>query len=78
MKKTETEEFFDIAREHSELVSFYKQCFSSPAGEQVLKDLESAYGNRLSYSKDPYDTAFKEGQRSLLLRIKSMITERKE
>jgi len=67
-----------LHEEHAELVENYKQCFSSPAGEKVLKDLEAAYGNRISFSSDPYATAYKEGQRSLFLRIKSMITERKE
>ena len=74
--KTETEEFFEIAREHSELVGNYKQCFSSPAGERVLKDLEAAYGHRISYSANPYDTAFKEGQRSMVLRILTMLKQR--
>ena len=70
--------FDELHEEHTKLVEDYKQCFSSPAGEIELKDLEAAYGNRISFSKDPYDTAFKEGQRSLFLRIKSMITIRKE
>tara|TARA_A100000171_G_scaffold48601_1_gene56263 strand:+ start:606 stop:845 length:240 start_codon:yes stop_codon:yes gene_type:complete len=76
--KNNIEHLEELHKEHGELVSNYKQCFTSPAGEQVLKDLDAAYGNRSSYSSNPYDTAYKEGQRSILLRIKSMIKERKE
>jgi len=65
-----------LHKEHTELVENYKQCFSTPAGEKVLEDLEAAYGNRISFSSDPYATAYKEGQRSLFLRIKSMIKVR--
>ena len=74
----DAEQFEELHQEHAELVENYKQCFSTPAGEQVLKDLEAAYGNRISFSSDPYATAYKEGQRSLFLRILSMLKNRKE
>jgi len=72
------DDFEVMHKEHAELVENYKQCFTSPAGEKVLEDLEAAYGNRISFSSDPYATAYKEGQRSLFLRILAMIKERKE
>ena len=74
----DAEQFEELHKEHAELVENYKQCFTTPAGEKVLEDLEAAYGNRISFSSDPYATAYKEGQRSLFLRIKSMIKERKD
>ena len=74
----QNDELENLGKEHAELVDRYKECFSSPAGEIVLKDLDAAYGDRISFSSDPYGTAFKEGQRSVLLRIKAMIKERKE
>lgn len=74
----DADQFEELHKEHSELVENYRECFTSPAGEKVLKDLEAAYGNRISFSSDPYATAYKEGQRSLYLRIISMIKERKE
>lgn len=74
----EKEEFFELAKEHSELVNNYRQCFTSPAGEKVLEDLDVSYGNRTSFSSDPYATAYKEGQRSVLLRINAMMKERKD
>jgi len=74
----DSEQFEELHKEHAELVENYKQCFTTPAGEKVLEDLEAAYGNRISFSSDPYATAYKEGQRSLFLRIKSMIKERKD
>jgi len=72
------DELDTLGKEHDLLVENYKQCFSSAAGEKVLEDLNASYGNRISFSSDPYATAFKEGQRSLYLRILSMIKERKE
>ena len=44
----------------------------------VLADLESAYYHRISYGKDPYETAYKEGQRSVILRINNLIKEKKK
>lgn len=68
----------ELHKEHAELVENYKQCFTSPAGAKVLQDLEAAYGHRISFSSDPYATAYKEGQRSMVLRILTMLKERKE
>jgi hypothetical protein len=74
----DAEEFEGLHKEHAELVENYKECFSTKAGEKVLEDLKAAYGNRMSYSPDSHDTAYKEGQRSMYLRIINMITERKD
>ena len=68
----------DYERDHIELVENYRQCFDTDAGKKVLEDLRAAYGDRLSYEQDPYHTAYKEGQRSLYLRIIRLIEQRKE
>jgi len=69
---------FEINKDHGDLVDSYRQCFSTNEGEKVLKDLKAAYGDRSSYSNDSHDTAYKEGQRSVYLRIFNLIKERKE
>lgn len=54
----------------------YKGIFTTPLGREVLADLEATFGG-MSYTKgDPYETAFKEGGRRVLLRIKHMLGER--
>jgi hypothetical protein len=46
----------------------YKNLFvDNKTGEKVLQELTGLFFDRLSYTKnDPYDTAFKEGQRSVV------------
>lgn len=73
-----TEIIEEMDRDHYDLIQNYKQCFDTDAGKKVLEDLKTAYGDRLSFQPDPYGTAFKEGQRSVYLRILRSIQERKE
>ena len=52
----------------------YRETFGTQAGRRVLSDLRRSYGKRPSYVKgDAYDTAFKEGERSVYLKIESML-----
>jgi hypothetical protein len=51
----------------------YKTTFNTKEGIRVLADLESAYYHRSSFSKDPYETAFNEGSRAVIVRIKNLI-----
>jgi len=56
----------------------YKITFSSKEGEKVLADLTSAYYHRSSFIKnDPYETSYREGQRSVLIRIINLLKEDK-
>ena len=48
-----------------ELKAQYNITFASKEGETVLADLKSAYYHRSSYSNNPYETAYREGQRSV-------------
>jgi hypothetical protein len=57
----------------------YADCFATREGLKVLEDLKAAYQLRESYSKgDPYETARKEGERSVYLRIINMCNIKKE
>ena len=53
----------------------YMITFGTKEGERVLADLLSAYYHRSSCSKDPYETAFKEGQRAVIVRILNLLKE---
>tara|TARA_R100001086_G_scaffold221738_1_gene139068 strand:+ start:3121 stop:3384 length:264 start_codon:yes stop_codon:yes gene_type:complete len=57
------------------LAESYKFTFSSDEGKRVLEDLEQAYYHRISFSRDPYATAFNEGQRAVIVRIKNLLKE---
>ena len=53
----------------------YSFTFSSEEGKRVMEDLEQAYYNRISFSRDPYATAFNEGQRAVIVRILNLLKE---
>jgi len=56
----------------------YRITFSSKEGERVLADIQSAYYHRGSYSKnDPHETSYREGQRSVIIRIINLLKEDK-
>ena len=56
----------------------YRITFSSKEGERVLADIQSAYYHRGSYSKnDPHETSYREGQRSVIIRIINLMKEDK-
>ena len=52
----------------------YAITFGSDEGRKVLKDL-LGYRDRISFDIDPYQTAFNEGQRSVVLRVTSKIKD---
>lgn len=52
----------------------YQAVFSSSEGEKVLHDLMRTHHMTAStFCKDPYDSAFKEGERAVVLRILSLL-----
>tara|TARA_Y100001934_G_C11726923_1_gene483916 strand:- start:14 stop:208 length:195 start_codon:yes stop_codon:yes gene_type:complete len=60
-----------------ELKSTYKSVFESDDGKQVLKDMELRFGLwRTSYVPDSNETAFREGQRDVILFIHSILKEK--
>ena len=67
----------DDNKEHKQLKTDYQSTFDTKEGKRVLDDLKSAYYHRGSYQKDPYETAFREGQRSVIIRIINLMKEDK-
>jgi hypothetical protein len=63
-----------------QLSSDYKQTFKSETGEKVLTDLENRCGyNVTTHIKgDSHESAFLEGQRSVVLFIKNMLNKTPE
>jgi hypothetical protein len=57
-----------------ELASAYARVFDGASGRIILENLVSKYQRRSSFVRgDPYETAFKEGARSVLLHIRTMV-----
>lgn len=66
-------------KDHKQLKKDYQFIFDTEEGKRVFADLKSAYYHRSSYTKDdPYETAFREGQRSVIIRIINLIKEEKD
>tara|TARA_B100001939_G_C16849476_1_gene576756 strand:- start:646 stop:855 length:210 start_codon:yes stop_codon:yes gene_type:complete len=66
-------------KEIEELKLSYRRTFNTEDGERVLSDLKSRFGfEATTFTGDPYQTAFNEGQRAALLLIVRMLSEGKE
>lgn len=62
-----------------ELKLSYRRTFNSEDGEQVLSDLKKRFAfETTTFSGDPYQSAFNEGQRAAVLLIVRMLSEEKE
>ena len=60
-----------------DLIKQYKTIFGSNDGKMVMEDLEKrCFYNVTTFSKGDNETAFFEGQRTILLFIKSMINHK--
>ena len=57
----------------------YRRTFNTEDGEQVLDDLKTRFGfETTTFSGDPYQSAFNEGQRNTVLLIVRMLSDYKE
>jgi len=57
----------------------YRRTFNTEDGAKVLSDLKSRFGyETTTFSDNPYETAFNEGQRAAVLLIVRMLTEERE
>ena len=57
----------------------YKEVFPSIQGERILEDLGVRFCEHSStFSVDPNETAYREGQRTVVLFIKSMLRDHKQ
>ncbi len=62
-----------------ELKLSYRRTFNTDDGEKVLKDLKSRFGyETTTFSGNPHESAFNEGQRAAVLLIVRMLAEGKE
>jgi hypothetical protein len=62
-----------------ELKLAYRRTFNTEDGDRVLSDLKTRFGfEATTFSGDPYETAFNEGQRAAVLLIVRMLSEEKE
>jgi hypothetical protein len=59
-----------------ELTKIYQRVFKSEDGQTVLEDLEKRCNvHNTSFSNDPHETSFREGQRQVVLFLKSIINK---
>mgnify|MGYP003655321819 CR=1 FL=1 len=65
-------------KELGQMKQDYMTCFDTSEGKRVLEDLVSAYYHRESFTPDPYSTAYREGQRSVIIRLINLMKETKE
>jgi len=63
-----------LRRDQVPIVAAYGNVFGSPEGQRVLDDFEASFGGSCYTKGDPYDTAFREGQREVLMRVRYMIS----
>ncbi len=56
-----------------QLILDYQRCFSTDAGEAVLKDLRARFQRRRSFVPDSNATAFHEGQRDVVRMIENLL-----
>ena len=60
-----------------DLRAAYKYILESNDGEVIMEDLELRFHIRTPvFSNDPYETAFRDGQRSVILFMQNMLKER--
>ena len=67
----------DLENQLKNIKRDYRITFGSKEGERVIADLRSAYYKRSSFSKDTNEKAYREGQRSVIIRIINLIEEEK-
>jgi len=62
-----------------ELKLAYRRTFNTEDGDKVLSDLKARFGfETTTYTDNPYNSAFNEGQRATVLLIVRMLIEGKE
>lgn len=63
-------EFFVKRQERAEIIRAYKRVFESEDGKRVLADLmKNAHMYRSTMDPNPHELAYKEGERSMVLKI---------
>ena len=66
-------------KEIEELKLAYRRTFNTEDGERVLSDLKTRFGfEATTFTGDPYENSFNEGQRAAVLLIVRMLSEGNE
>jgi hypothetical protein len=60
-------------KDFDRLADMYKRVFISPAGQDVLDDLEATYDGNLAVTGDTHRTYYNLGQRDVVRYIKALI-----
>ena len=61
-----------------DLATLYKTLFATADGQRVIEDLEHRFHiHGSTFGNDPAETAYREGQRTVVLFIKAMLLETK-
>lgn len=62
-----------------ELKLAYRRTFKTEDGQKVLEDLQNRFWFKTTtFSGDPYEQTFNEGQRATIMQIVRMLSEEKE
>jgi hypothetical protein len=62
-----------------DLRTIYKVVLNNQDGEKIISDLEARFHiHGSTFSADPNETSYREGQRTVVLFLKSMLREQKE
>ena len=62
-----------------DLRTIYKVVLNNEDGEKIISDLEVRFHiHGSTFSNDPHETAYREGQRTVVLFLKSRLREQKE
>ena len=80
LKWNSMEENKQLEKVINRLKTNYKYIFNTDEGKEVLADLEKRchYHSTTNVKGDSHESAYMEGQRSVILFIKSMLRENKE
>ena len=67
-------------KELKQLTIDYKQTFGAESGEKVLEDLKKrcSFNTTTFVQGDSHDTAFREGQRAVVLFINNMLNKKEK
>ena len=67
-------------KELKQLTIDYKQTFGSESGEKVLEDLKKrcSFNTTTFVQGDSHDTAFREGQRAVVVFINNMLNKKEK
>lgn len=77
MEKVSKDRSKDLIKRYGARVADFRKTFETPHGQAVLLDLFQAHGMMMStFQGDAYNAAYLEGQRSVVLRILNILSQK--